>query len=180
MYYRVAIHVDQVPHWQWRSTALSEFSALFQLLRLYRALPQDHLRVFSSSSREELDELLARENNGDGSGSATAAQFLQERRIGGRAMTQGAAEPRQHGTGEDQVLSSIAVSTQAASNAISLREPPRAEGSLSALERRRLELERGAGGDNDRPYTFTLPACMPQVLAWVRLLMRVRNGALSP
>src|SRR5713226_5344385 len=82
MYYRVAIHVDQVPHWQWRSTALSEFSALFQLLRLYRALPQDHLRVFSSSSREELDELLARENNGGRSGSATAAQFLQERMIG--------------------------------------------------------------------------------------------------
>ena len=180
MYYRVAIQVDQVPHWQWRSTALSSLDALFQLLRLYRAVPQDHLRVFSSSSREELDELLVRENNGDGSGSATAAQFLQERRIGGRAMTRGAAEPRQHGTGEDQVLGSIAVSTLSASNAISLREPPRAENSMHALERRRLELERGAGGDHDRPYTFTRPSCMPQVLAWVRLLARVREGALSP
>src|SRR5260370_14027015 len=161
MYYRVAIQVAQVPHWQWRSTALSELPALFQLLRLYRALPQDHLRVFSSSSREELDELLARENNGDGSGSATAAQFLQERRIGGRAMTQGAAEPRQHGTGEDQVLGSISVSTQAASNSTNLRAPPQAEGILSALERRRLELERGAGGDPDRATTFTLHPSIP-------------------
>src|SRR5260370_39045386 len=64
MYYRVAIQVDQGPHWKWRSTALSELSALFQLLRLYRALPQEHLPVFSSASPAELDELLSRENNG--------------------------------------------------------------------------------------------------------------------
>ena len=56
MYYRVATQVEQVPHWQWRSTILSELSALFQWLRLYRAVPQDHLRVFSSCSREEMNE----------------------------------------------------------------------------------------------------------------------------
>jgi hypothetical protein len=47
MYYRIAIQVDRVPHWQWMSTALSSLDALFQLLRLYRAVPQDRLRVFS-------------------------------------------------------------------------------------------------------------------------------------
>jgi hypothetical protein len=91
MYYRVAIQLYQVPHWQWKSTALSSLDALYQLLSLYHALPQDRLRVFSSSSREELDELLARENNGGASGSSTAAQFLQERMIGSREVVWGAS-----------------------------------------------------------------------------------------
>jgi hypothetical protein len=53
MYYRVAIQVNPSPLWQWKSTALSELSALFQWLRLYHALPHDRLQVFSSCSREE-------------------------------------------------------------------------------------------------------------------------------
>ncbi len=56
MYYRVAIQADASPAWQWKSTTLSSLNALFQLLRRYRNLSQDHLRVFSSSSREEIDE----------------------------------------------------------------------------------------------------------------------------
>ncbi len=79
MYYRVAIQVDASPAWQWKSTTLSSLNALFQLLRRYRNLSQDHLRVFSSSSsREEMDEQLVRENNGLTSHSVTAAQFMQE------------------------------------------------------------------------------------------------------
>lgn len=177
MYYRVAIQVDQVPHWQWKSTALSSLDTLFQLLRLYRALPQDRLRVFSSSSREELDELLACENNGGGSSSATAAQFLQGRRIGVRETARESAE---HGEREDQVMDSIAVSTLAVSNATSLLNPLRAESGMSALERRRLELERGAGGDHNCPYRFTLPGSMHQVLAWTKLLARRERGELVP
>ncbi len=78
MYYRVAIQVDPLPTWQWKSTPISSLDALFQWLRLYRALPQDRLRVFSSSSCEEMNEQLARENMGYRSISVTAAQFLQE------------------------------------------------------------------------------------------------------
>ena len=33
-----------LPLWQWKSTALSELSALFQWLRLYHVLPHDHLQ----------------------------------------------------------------------------------------------------------------------------------------
>jgi hypothetical protein len=47
---------------------------------------------------------------------------------------------------------------------------------MSLLEKRREELERGAGGDHDLPYQFTLPTSMPQVLAWVKLLARVQQG----
>ncbi len=50
MYYRVAIQGDSSPTWQWKSTTLSELSALFQFLRRSRALGHDLLRVFSSLS----------------------------------------------------------------------------------------------------------------------------------
>jgi len=81
MYYRVATRVDSSPTWQWKSTTISSLNALFQFLRRYHELPQDHLRVFSCSSHEDMDEQLARENNGLGSRSVTAAQFMQERMI---------------------------------------------------------------------------------------------------
>jgi hypothetical protein len=47
---------------------------------------------------------------------------------------------------------------------------------MSPLDRRREELERGAGGDHDLPYRFRLPTSTPQVLAWVKLLVRVQRG----
>jgi len=86
MYYRIAIRwegdqLNQPPSWQWKSMVLSSLQALFQILRLYGPLPQDHLRVFSSSSRGSLEEQLAQENKGLSSHSVTAAQFLQQRMI---------------------------------------------------------------------------------------------------
>jgi hypothetical protein len=62
MYYRVAIQLDPSALWQWKSTALSSLDALFRFLRLYRVLPQDRLRVFSSCSREEMHERSQRYN----------------------------------------------------------------------------------------------------------------------
>jgi hypothetical protein len=54
------------------------------------------------------------------------------------------------------------------------------EGHMSLLEIKRLELELHTEGDHDSPYMFTLPANMPQVLAWTKLLARVHNGELNP
>ncbi len=48
----------------------------------------------------------------------------------------------------------------------------------SSLEKRRVELERGGGGDYDLPYRFTLPASTMQVLVWMKLLVRVQDGTL--
>lgn len=82
MYYRVAIQGDMSSTWQWKSTTISSLTALLQFLRRFHDLPQDQVRVFSSSSREDMSEQLGRENNGLGSESVTAAQFLQERMLG--------------------------------------------------------------------------------------------------
>ena len=81
MYYRVAIQGDSSVLWQWKSTVLSSLDTVLQFLRLYRALPLDRLRVFSSSSRGELQSQLEQENKGLPSTSLTAAQFLSERML---------------------------------------------------------------------------------------------------
>lgn len=52
--------------------------------------------------------------------------------------------------------------------------------SKSVLERRWEELETGPGGDHDLPYSFSLPLSLPQVLAWMTLLMKVQQGELHP
>jgi hypothetical protein len=94
MYYRVAIQrqedqLDRPPSWQWQSTVLSSLSTLFQFLWLYGALRHDRLRVFSSTSRESLEEQLMQENKGLGSHSVTAAQILQEVLIRSAEVTRG-------------------------------------------------------------------------------------------
>src|SRR5262252_2879277 len=81
MYYRVAIQVDAAPPWKWQSTALSSLGSLLQWLQVYRAFPHERLRIFSSSSREALNEQLEQENQGLASTSVTAVRFLRERRL---------------------------------------------------------------------------------------------------
>src|SRR5437764_2410671 len=111
MYDRVTIQVETLPRWQWKSTVLSELSILFQFLRLYRALPQDHLRVFSCSSQEGLKEQLAQENTGRGSTSVTAAHFLQESMLHSPQVTGETLERWEQEVRENHGKASIAVTT---------------------------------------------------------------------
>ncbi len=167
MYYRVAIQVDASPTWQWKSTALSSLNILLQWLQYYRALPYDRLRIFSSSSREELHEQFVQENQGLGSTSVPAVQFLQERRIAPREVVREASTSE---TRANERMAPVAAFT----------EPSLAESSANPLDKRREELERGAGGDHDLPYRFTLPTSTPQVLAWLKLQVGVLQGDLQP
>ena len=181
MYYRVAIErhrdrPDRIPSWQWKSTVLSSLQALFQFLRCY-APRLEHLRVFSSSSREGLEEQLAQENAGLSSPSVTATHFLQERRIHLPAGTRGTPE-REGGASQEMACIAAAIYSSA-------KESSRAGNGLdgrgtSDRERSQRGRESGAGDDHDVPYTFALPSSMPQVLAWARLLARVERGELQP
>ena len=177
MYYRVAIQVDTAPTWQWKSTVLSELSTLFHFLRLFRALPHDQLRVFSSSERVGLAEQLEQENKGLASTSVTAAQFLRERMLHPPTAVRNISE-REGGTLLER--RAIAVISQPAV------DERGGEGSvlecrgMSVLERRREALESGPGGDHDLPYRFSLPLSLPQALAWMTLLARVQRGELQP
>jgi len=166
MYYRVAIQVKAQPPWQWQSTALRSLNSLLQWLQFYRAFPPEHLRIFASSSREALNEQLVRENQGLESTSVPATQFLQKRGITPRGTVR---EAGAGGSRENKRTTSIPAETS----------PSSYESCVSPLEKRREEIERGAGGDHDLPYQFTLPTSMPQVLAWVKLLARVQQGDLQ-
>jgi len=121
------------------------------------------LRIFSSTSPQELNEQLAQANQGLFSASVPTPQFLQERKI----ALQGAvrqASPR--GTQADEPTASIPAKPSLSP----------AERGMSPLDWRREEIERGGGGDHDLPYQFTLPTSLPQILAWVKLLARVQRG----
>ena len=187
MYYRVAIQrpgdqLDRPPSWQWQSTVLSSLETLFQFLRLYSALPQDRLRVFSSSSCDALGKQLMQENKGLGSHSVTAAQFLQERLIRSPERTRGTPE-RNEGANrrwQPQLSGVIAAPSQPSVKENGKEGTGLVATDASSLERRRLELERGPGGDHAVPYRFALPACLPQVLAWMRLLARAHRGEVQP
>ena len=154
MYYRVATQVDGAPTWQWKSTVPSSLSTLFQFLRLFRTLPHDQLRVFSSSSKEGLAEQLEQENKRLAFTSVTAAQFLQERMIHTPAVVR-SASAREGGTQLQRA--SIAVIGQQAVNERGEGGSAQEDWGMGALERRQEELESGPGGDHDLPYSFSLP-----------------------
>lgn len=96
MYYRVAIRQNTSTTWQWKSTTISSLNTLFQFLRRYDKLAQDRLRVFSSRCIEDMDEQLARENNGSGTSSVTAAQFREEHMMGAQSVSTATAAASSH------------------------------------------------------------------------------------
>jgi len=184
MYYRVAIQVDAAPPWKWQSTALSSLGSLLQWLQVYRAFPHERLRIFSSSSREALNEQLEQENQGLASTSVTAVRFLRERRL---CPPAGSGVPRsivgnslEQEEGTERKRESIAVISQPAVNERGGEGSALGSRGMRVLERRREELESGPGGDHDIPYRFSLPISLPQVLAWITLRERVQQGELRP
>jgi hypothetical protein len=176
MFYRVAIKIHTVPpSWQWTSTPLSSLDTVLRFLRLYRALPQDRIRVFSSPSREYLDEQFRLEQGAIEKHSVTAVQFLRERLISPGDVTVETSEKK---TQQKPAASFGAFVLSLPSNENAKRIP--FMDVLSILDCKRLEFERGAGGDHDLPYHFAFPLTWPQTHAWIRLLVEVQRGELQP
>lgn len=48
---------------------------------------------------------------------------------------------------------------------------------LASWDTQRWEMERGAGGDRDTPYRFTLPTSTHELRFWLRLMVRHRHKA---
>jgi hypothetical protein len=64
LYYRVACQVEESQTWKWRSTSVTSLTSLFSLLRAYNAIPQERVRVFMATSKDHMDEMLSRQNQG--------------------------------------------------------------------------------------------------------------------
>jgi hypothetical protein len=77
-------------------------------------------------------------------------------------------------------IAPIAISIASASNESNWGASVLDQSGEGFLEKRRVELEHGAGGDHDQPYQFRLPSSLPQALAWTKLLVRVQQGEIQP
>jgi hypothetical protein len=175
-YYRIALQADQSTTWQWESRATAALDILFRVLKLYRTMPWDRIRVFCASSVEGLDEMLARENNGLVSSSITAEQLLNENEhIHPHERNQFVSD---RGPGVSMGMAVTSILREQAWD--EQRLAASFKGSRSFLEMRRLEVELGAGGDHDTPYKFAFPSVLPRLLAWTKLCARVRRAELEP
>ncbi len=79
MYYRIALQADQSSAWQWKSTVLTSIEAVLGFLKIYRCIPKERVRVFLSSSVENMEEMLRRENQGLISTSVTSDRLWDQR-----------------------------------------------------------------------------------------------------
>ena len=172
IYYRLAVQEYETSKWAWKSTVLTSLVAVLHLLRMYSPIPAEHIRVFSSTCKEELAEMLNRENEGLESGSLTAGEFLRERRLSVR----NASAPE---TRERLVRRTTAVLVDTSTREDYAVSQSTESGSLGLLDQRRLQIELGPAGDHDTPYRFSLPGSTPQLLAWTRLLVRMQAGELQ-
>ena len=64
IYYRVALQGSQSAMWRWKSSPLTSLDGVLGWLQLYRCMPREHIRVFLSSSPEQMDAMLSRANQG--------------------------------------------------------------------------------------------------------------------
>ena len=180
MYYRFAIQAGTSPTWRWCSDPLHSLLVAMQWLQYFHAFPRPQLRVFSADSRDTLNELLGQQNAGRDEVSVTVERFLRGGSIGSAGDTRRATEHPDPATEPCECL------------------PPASPGALSfpmtfagraattgqwmdvaqTLERRRIEVELGPGGDHNSPYRFGMPISMVERLAWVKLLARAQRGDL--
>jgi hypothetical protein len=131
IYYRVALQGSQPATWRWKSSPLTSLHPVLGVLNLYRCVPKEHIRVFLSTSPEQMEEMLSRANRGLLSTAIIVDQLWDKHCV-------------------------------------------------SWIEVRRLEVELGAGGDHDQPYTWSLPPSGSHMLAWAKLLARRARGELVP
>jgi hypothetical protein len=192
IYFRVALQTDQSSQWRWKSSILNTPGILFDFLNMYDRVPKNRLRVFFATSREFMNEMLARENSGLLSNSITVEEFLNSgKRIDINQIKQLEFELSLQESMEliarsviTRKLGDERSSLQTASSgepAIPVMSEARGNNRESNLMRQtREELEWSRGGDYDTPYSFALPVLMPQTLAWARLLSMVQRGELVP
>ena len=64
IYYRVALRGSQAATWRWKSSPLTSLGGVLGVLKLYHCMPREYIRVFLSTSPEQLETMLRQENQG--------------------------------------------------------------------------------------------------------------------
>ena len=81
IYYRVALRGSQSASWRWKSSLLTSLDGVLGVLKLYRCVPREHMRVFLSTSPEQIEEMLGQENQGLLSTAITVDQLWDKDRV---------------------------------------------------------------------------------------------------
>lgn len=81
IYYRVALRGSQSTTWRWKSSPLTSLDGVLGVLKLYRCAPREHIRVFLSSSPEQMEAMLSRANQGLLSTAITIDQLWDRYRV---------------------------------------------------------------------------------------------------
>ena len=81
IYYRVALRGSQSAMWRWKSSPLTSLGGVLGILKLYRYMPKEHMRVFLSTSPAQMETMLRRENQGLLSTAITVDQLWDKHRV---------------------------------------------------------------------------------------------------
>ena len=81
IYYRVALQGSQSATWRWKSIPFTSLHGVQGTLKLYHGMPNEHIRVFLSSSPEQMEAMLRRENQGLLSTAITVDQLWDRYRV---------------------------------------------------------------------------------------------------
>ena len=81
IYYRMALRDSQLSMWCWKSSPFTSLDKVLGWLRLYHCVPREHIRVILSTSPEQLEGMLRRENQGLLSTALTVDQLWDKYRV---------------------------------------------------------------------------------------------------
>lgn len=62
IYYRIALQGGQPATWHWKSIAFTSLHGVLATLKPYQNTPEERIRIFLSTSLEQMDEMLSRAN----------------------------------------------------------------------------------------------------------------------
>jgi hypothetical protein len=80
IYYRMALRGSQSTTWRWKSSLFTSLDGVLGVLKLYRSVPKEHIRVFLSTTPEQLESMLIRANQGSLSTAITTDQLWDKHR----------------------------------------------------------------------------------------------------
>ena len=82
IYYQVALRGSQSATWCWQSSPLTSLDGVLGVLKLYRCVPREHIRLFLSTSPDQMDAMLCKANQGLLSTAITIDQLYDKHSVG--------------------------------------------------------------------------------------------------
>lgn len=65
IWYRIALRGTSSGTWHWKSPPFNSLHGVLGTLRLYRTMPEEHIRVLLFTSTQHMDAMLQRANQGE-------------------------------------------------------------------------------------------------------------------